>query len=328
MPVITDSEYSKRPFYMRNGHMETIFPSLFFRVPDPGYFRTRLELPDGDFVDLDRLTKSGNQHLMIISHGLEGSAHRHYVRRTATYFHELGWDVLAWNCRSCSGEMNRLPKFYHHGATEDLAAVVDHAVDQGTYKKVVLMGYSMGGSMSLKYMGEQRSVTDKIKAVVAYSVPCNLKDSAEQLKLKSNRFYEKRFVKKLTEKVRLKAADHSTIDVEALEGIQDFDAFHALFTVPIYGFSTMEDFYHSATCDRYFPDLKVPSLVCNAKNDPLLGEKCYPWEAASKLDQLILETPSVGGHVGFTQSGMSITYMEDRTRTFLNSLGLTPSESM
>lgn len=142
---------------MVNRHMETIIPSMFFKVDDIIYDRERLELSDGDFLDLDWLTgKKKKENLIVLSHGLEGSSDRYYIKRAARYFHERGWDILAWNCRSCSGEMNRLPRFYHHGDTEDLSKVIDHVL-KSSYKKVILIGYSMGGSMSLKYLGEERN---------------------------------------------------------------------------------------------------------------------------------------------------------------------------
>jgi predicted alpha/beta-fold hydrolase len=320
MPLLSHSNYVKRPFYLRNGHLETIVPSLFFKVEAPGYKRERLELSDHDFIDLDWLKDEGNNKLLVVSHGLEGSSNRHYVRRTASYFHGKGWDVLAWNCRSCSGEMNRLPKFYHHGATEDLAAVLDKVFEKNSYETVVLYGVSMGGSMSIKYVGEDREISEKIKAVVSFSVPCNLKDSAEQLKLKSNRFYEKRFVGKLINKVKLKSEIHPEIDLEGIDQVSDFDTFHERFTIPIYGFNTMNEFYETASCDVYFDGLKVPVLVCNAENDPLLGEKCYPREYASRSEWLTLEIPRIGGHVGFTIPSDKNTYMEYRASSFLRSL--------
>jgi len=113
MPLQT-SYYEKRPWYLFNRHMETVIPSLFYKVDGINYQRERLELEDGDFLDLDWLA-GGNNRLLILSHGLEGSAGRHYIQRPAKFFSNKGWDILAWNNRSCSGEMNRLPRFYHHG---------------------------------------------------------------------------------------------------------------------------------------------------------------------------------------------------------------------
>src|SRR5215510_13761043 len=129
MPLIKHSQY-KAPAHLFNGHIETIVPSTFRKIDGVAYVRERLELSDGDFLDLDWL-KSDSRNLMIFSHGLEGNSERHYCKGMAKYFFQRGWDALIWNCRGCSGEMNRLPRFYHHGATEDLRAVIEHAIRKG-----------------------------------------------------------------------------------------------------------------------------------------------------------------------------------------------------
>ena len=197
MPLIP-SDYQNRPFYLFNAHLETIVPSIFRKVAG-GYLRERLELPDGDFVDLDWMSLQ-RKILVIISHGLEGNSERHYSKGMARYFFHRGWDALAWNCRGCSGEMNRLPRFYHHGATEDLSAVVDHAIQKG-YTNISLVGFSMGGSMSLKYLGEQKDkLNSQVKSAVVFSVPCHLGASAQALDQPENRFYLNRFLKKLEKK--------------------------------------------------------------------------------------------------------------------------------
>lgn len=313
MPLIASSDYSA-PFYLTSGHAETIFPSLLGRAPQVRFSRERLELSDGDFLDLDWL-RSGSPRCLVITHGLEGSSDRYYVRRTADYFHREGWDILAWNCRSCSGELNRLPRFYHHGDTADLTQIVEHASNQ--YQEMVLMGYSMGGSMSLKYLGEGRYPAE-VKGAVTFSVPCNLRDSALELKKKSNRFYEQRFVKKLLVKVKQKAVQFpEIIEGVDLNRIREFDDFHRAFTVPLHGFRSLDDFFDQATCDQFFDQIKLPTLIVNAQNDPMLGEKCYPKEAASNNEFLFLEIPRRGGHTGFSLTGKSHSWMETRAEIFI-----------
>lgn len=315
MPVVNTPGYLRPPFYLTNGHLETIVPSVFFKITDDLYQRERLELPDGDFLDIDWI-KGGNDRCVVISHGLEGDANRHYVKRTARHFSTLGWDVAAWNCRSCSGEMNRLPRFYHHGASEDLESVIKEVLVRG-YQTVVLIGYSMGGSMSLKYLGETRR-DSRIRGGVFFSVPCNLRDSALQLQLRGNRFYEQRFVSKLLDKIRIKAATHPAISLEGIENVRDFDDFHDRYTAPLHGFSGRADFFEKSTCDQFFPYIEVPVLIVNALNDPMLGEACYPYAMASEIDRLFLEVPARGGHVGFTLAGRQVSYMELRAEQFID----------
>ena len=171
MPLIENSSY-KKPFYYWNGHWETIIPSMFRKIEGVAYQRERLELNDGDFVDLDCL-KQDSSKLVIITHGLEGNSDRHYAKGMAKHFFQNGWDAIAWNCRGCSGDINRLPRFYHHGATEDLAAVVQHALDSNRYKTIVLIGFSMGGSMTLKYLGERGIAVNSTVKTVFLIIKCS-----------------------------------------------------------------------------------------------------------------------------------------------------------
>lgn len=316
MPILSSSSYHKRPFYLINGHMETIVPSLFRKVDGVNYTRERLELADGDFLDLDWL-KSGNSKLLVVSHGLEGSSDRHYVKGTAKYFHERGWDILAWNYRSCSEEMNRLPRMYHHGVTDDLEAVINRGF-QEQYSEVNLVGFSMGGSTTLKFLGEKGDEVDtRITGATVFSVPCNLWDSAVQLTKKENRFYKDRFLNKLKKKIAIKAEMYpDMIDVEGLEDIISFDEFDERYTAPLHGFKNAQDFYVSSSSDQFYHNIKVRSIIINALNDPLLGEKCYPFDIVKGHSYLSLETPKLGGHVGFTRmSGPA--WMEERAFEFL-----------
>lgn len=315
MPLIS-SKYHRRPWYFFNGHFETIIPSLFFEVDGIDYTRERLELPDGDFLDLDWV-RNNNKKLLVLSHGLEGSADRHYIKRQAKYFSARGWDILAWNNRSCSEEMNRLPRFYHHGATEDIAAVIDHGLSHG-YEDVVLIGFSMGGGMQQKYLGE-RKVDERIKGAISFSVPCNVLESAEVLGKKGNRFYEKRFVSKLKEKIFRKAALMDLpIDLEQLRQATTFKEFDQAFTLKVHTeYKDAIDFYTRITSDQYLPNIEIPLLIVNSLNDPMLGEKCYPRDLAEKKDNIFLELPEKGGHVGFILPNNEYSYMEYASDWFI-----------
>ena len=316
MPII-ESKYNRRPWYFLNGHFETIIPSLFFKVDGPGYDRERMELPDGDFLDLDWV-RNGNNRLIVLSHGLEGSADRHYIKRPANYFSKKGWDILAWNNRSCSGEMNRLPRFYHHGATEDIAAVIDRGFSEG-YEKVVLIGFSMGGGMQQKYLGER--VPDKrIVGAISFSVPCNVQNSAEMLKIGANKIYEDRFISKLKGKILKKSESlELPVDIEAIKKIKNFKQLDEEFTLKVHPeYLDAEDFYSRITSDQFLPNIKIPLLIVNAINDPMLGDICYPVNLAEKSENIYLEMPKKGGHVGFTTPKSEWSYMELASEKFIN----------
>lgn len=311
------SSYQK-PFYLFNGHWETIVPSTFRNIKGVTYQRERLELADGDFLDLDWL-KGNNDKLVVISHGLEGNSERHYSKGMAKYFHARGWDALAWNCRGCSGEINRLPRFYHHGATEDIGAVVEHAIQSKKYSVIALVGFSMGGSMTLKYMGENgNNLHDSVKTTAVFSVPCHLGSSARELDKPSKRFYLNRFLKKLQKKIQAKATQFpKQVSAEGIEKIRSFREFDNRYTSPLHGFKDADDFYERASSGPYISSIQKPTLVVNALSDPFLPEECYPFDVAKNHPSVFLETPTDGGHVGFNLAGKEENWMEVRAFEFI-----------
>ncbi|WP_238354585.1 YheT family hydrolase [Fulvivirga marina] len=299
--------------------MATVIPSAFRKVNDVEYVRERIDTNDGDFLDLDWLAQ-GSEKLVVISHGLEGSSQRPYVRGMAKYFHKYGWDVLAWNCRSCSGEINKKPRFYHHGDTEDLAQVVRYAVERYGYSTIVLVGFSMGGSMTLKYLGEMVDhVVPQVRGGAAFSVPVDLGSSVDELARKHNNFYRKRFLRKLEHKIKVKAEQYpEKIQCSDFSNIRYFPDFDNLYTAPLHGFKDAADFYNRASANRYMYNIELPTLLVNAWNDPFLPKECYPEKECEIHDYLYFESPDYGGHVGFTLKGSEFNYMERRALQFFN----------
>lgn len=318
MPLIEPSSYKKPPFYLFNPHLETIVPSAFRKVKLPSYERERIYTPDNDFLDLDWLRKGAKQ-LVVISHGLEGSSDRPYVKGMARVFREAGWDVLAWNCRTCSGEINKAPRMYHHAVSDDLDVVVKHAFQTKAYQKVALVGFSMGGSITLKYLGEySNQLPAAISRAAVFSVPCDLGGSARELSKKGNNFYRKRFLRKLANKLKAKSAQMpELVNCEGVEKIQHFSEFDNRFTAPIHGFKDAEDFYRQASANTHLPDIRIPTLIVNAKNDPMLSAGCYPEGLAKELPHIYLEMPDYGGHVGFTLAGQPVNWAEQRALRFI-----------
>jgi predicted alpha/beta-fold hydrolase len=318
MPIISSDYHA--PFYLFNGHLETIIPSMFRKVRGIHFERERLELPDEDFLDLDWI-KTGSDKVAIISHGLEGSSERHYSKGMARYFSMHGWDALAWNCRSCSGELNRLPRFYHHGDALDLKTLVDHTISKN-YMTVVLIGFSMGGSMTLKYLGEySSSLPEVVKAGVTFSVPCDLMSSVKELNKVSKSFYRNRFLKKLSKKIEAKSKVFpALISHQGFDKIKTFEDFDNRYTAPLHGFKDAHDFYTRASCKNYLSNIRVPALIVNAENDPFLTGPCYPKEIAMHHQYVHLEIPTKGGHVGFSLSNSETNWMEVRALTFINEI--------
>ncbi|MGK7392401.1 MAG: YheT family hydrolase [Candidatus Cyclobacteriaceae bacterium M2_1C_046] len=317
MPLI-DSEYIA-PWWLRNGDLATIVPNAFGKEFDPGYERERIITPDEDFLDLDWLKKKDNHKLLIISHGLEGSSKRPYIVRMADFFHRKNWDVLAWNCRSCSGEMNLKPRFYHHGATDDVEVMVDHALQSGHYSEIVMVGFSMGGNLTLRYLGEQgKNLHSEIKRGIAFSTPVDLPSSVVEFAKKRNYYYKRRFLKKLEQKVKIKSEmlpdSFPQVDFSLIKQFPDFDN---LITAPIHGYKNAEEFYIKVSSKPVLKDIVIPTLIVNALDDPFLGPDCYPFEEVMDLNHVFLETPENGGHVGFSLKNTDVSYMETRAFEFI-----------
>ena len=320
MPLVAETHYQS-PFYLFNGHLQTIVPSLWRTVPDVAYQRERLELPDGDFLNLDwsRLPETRPTNgLAIVSHGLEGDASRPYVRGMVRALNRAGLDALAWNYRSCGGEMNRLLRSYHLGDTEDLDLVLRHALATGRYQRAYLLGFSAGGNVTLKYLGEDAArVPAEVQRAAVFSVPTDLQASSVHIGRLQNQVYLRRFLKSLREKVRAKAELlPGQVDLEGIEELRDFQQFDDKYTAPMHGFHSAEAYYQHASSGRYLSGIRVPTLLVNAQNDPFLPASCYPREVAASSPFVFLETPPEGGHVGFAESSGEY-YSERRAVAFL-----------
>lgn len=316
-----DTDY-RPPFYLRNGHLQSILPTLFRKPKPPPFSRERIETPDHDFLDLDWSTVPPNDSprriLAILSHGLEGNTRRAYIHGMVGALNGAGVDALAWNYRGCSGEVNRQPVMYHNGATADLDAVVQHAVSKERYDAIFLIGFSMGGNMSLLYAGQQEDrVHPLVKGVVGFSAPCDLAVGGEQLARPECTVYMKRFLKKFHRKIRRKMAQYpDLLNDDGFEEIQNFHQFDDRYTAPLHGFASAQDYYEKCSCLRVLDRIKVPSLLVNAADDPFLAGGCYPREAARNHRYLKLEIPRWGGHMGFMANG-PIFWSEKRVLAFI-----------
>ncbi|HYG19523.1 MAG TPA: alpha/beta hydrolase, partial [Ohtaekwangia sp.] len=227
-----------------------------------------------------------------------------------------GFDILAWNYRSCSGEVNTQLRFYHSGATDDLDAVIQHARKQ--YPEIFLIGFSLGGNITLKYLGEQNPYPE-IKKAVAFSVPLNLYTSCLKIGEKANRIYARRFLNSLKNKVRCKAVAFPELDVNGLSDIKTIKAFDDRYTAPLHGYRDALHYYEQCSSLHFLSEIKTPALVVNALNDPFLSEECFPHDKFRDHRFVRIEHPQFGGHVGFTQFGKNgIFWSEAVAMNFLN----------
>jgi predicted alpha/beta-fold hydrolase len=320
MPV-KRTECYKSPFYLFTGDLQTIFPALMRKIPI-SYRRERIFTPDEDFLDLDWLKSSSpTENLVIISHGLEGSSEAPYAKGMAKALSENGFDVVVWNYRGCSGEINKLCRFYHSGETEDLHFVLNH-LSQTSHKKMFLVGFSIGGNITLKYLGEKRQIPEKTQAAVAISVPCHLESTAIHLAKLRSKIYMNRFLTSLKSKIKAKANLYpNELSVENLDLIKDFHQFDTIYTAPLHCFPSAKEYWRLNSSINYLHNIDIPTLILNAENDPFLTAKSFPVKEAEENKNILLEIPKEGGHCGFYQSGKSgIYWSEKRTIEFFKEI--------
>ncbi len=317
MPIIK-STYKSRIFF-RNGFVSTVYSGLARKVIGVNQERERITLSDGDFLDLDWCyTNETNNKLVILLHGLEGDAQRPYMLGAAKVLNQNNFDVVSVNFRSCSGEENLKFRSYHSGATEDLEDVVNHIISTKHYSNIYINGFSLGGNVTLKYLGEGRIIPSQIKAAVAISVPCSLYGSCVELHKFHNVLYHNRFKKYLINKLKQKRKRFpelvSDADIISIKTLKDFDD---VYTSKAHGFKDALDYYDKCSSLQFLNNISIPTLLINAKNDSFLSVDCYPIEEAKANPSLFLETPNYGGHVGFVTRS-NVYYNEKRALEFLN----------
>ncbi|MBP2834123.1 alpha/beta fold hydrolase [Aquimarina sp. U1-2] len=305
----------------KNSHFSTIYPNLFRKINDVHQHRERLELDDGDFIDLDwSYAKETTQKVAIIIHGLEGNAQRPYMQGLARHLNKHHWDTVCVNLRNCSGTVNRLYQSYNAGASDDIALIVQHVLSKDVYTYVSLCGFSLGGNIILKYLGEGQNIPIHVKSAVVISVPCDLYNSLLEINKPKNYIYQQRFLRNLKAKLydRQKAfPDRLTAsEVKACSSLIDIDN---VYTSIAHGYKNAITYYTQCSSKQFLKNIKIPTLILNAKNDTFLGEECYPIEEAKANSNVFLEIPEYGGHVGFYQRGQTY-YHEARVLEFFEKI--------
>ncbi|WP_299224132.1 alpha/beta fold hydrolase [uncultured Psychroserpens sp.] len=319
MPII-ESTY-KPPFQFKNGFIATIYSGLFRRIKNLEQKRERIATRDNDFLDLDwSYSERKSDAVIILLHGLEGHAQRPYVTGAAKLFNQNGVDAVCVNFRGCSGEGNRFYYSYHSGATNDLDDVVKHCIEEKGYSKLYIKGISLGGNITLKYLGEGRVVPNEIKAAIAISVPVHLNGSAIELHKLKNKAFAIRFKKHLVDKLKLKLKQFpDQITEEKINSIKTLRDFDEVYTSLAHGFKNASAYYEKSSSLQFLKNIKVPTLLINALNDSFLSPECFPVKEAKQNENLYLEMPKHGGHVGFIQKN-NVYYNEKRALTFVKKL--------
>ena len=330
MPLLHTPDH-QAPFWQPNGHLQTIFPNLFRKITDVAYTREQIVTPDEDFLNLDwaKTAQPEAKGLVILSHGLEGNSQRQYVLGMVRALTSHGYDCLAWNYRSCGGEMNNQLRFYHSGATDDLEVIVQHALKKD-YSTIHLMGFSLGGNLTLKYLGEKGANVDpEIKKAVVFSVPMDLLACSRAIEKPENWLYMKRFLGSLKPKIHAKAKVFpERINAGEYSKVKTFFDFDHIYTAALHGFDGAEDYYQQNSAKFFVQNITTPTLIVHALNDPIVPVESLPQNVIAKMPNVWLELTEAGGHCGFrdknTKNGLY--WSEKRAVEFLTAAAghLTP----
>jgi len=318
MPIVPSRFRASGLF--KNPHFSTIYSAKIRRVKGISQTRERMELPDGDFIDIDwtlanTVQKEKKTTVALLLHGLEGDAQRPYILGTAKLLSNNGYDVAAINFRGCSGSQNRLYRSYHSGETGDIKYIVHEMVARG-YQHINLYGVSLGGNAVLKYLGEQDQIPTQVSCAACIGVPADLKASLEQLIRRENIVYRTSFLVHLRAKYRKKMRQFpEKMNKQEYRKIDSLKSFDDIYTAPAHGFKDALDYYNKASSFDYLKHITVPTLILNAKNDSFLHGDCYPVAQAKSSAIIHLEMPDHGGHVGFYMKG-EFYYNELRTLEF------------
>ncbi|WP_076415699.1 hydrolase [Shewanella sp. UCD-KL12] len=313
------------PWWARNPHIQTILPVLT-KVDRPVLSRQRLELSDGDFIDLDWLGKpKKSAPIIVIIHGLEGSSESHYVRRLLADCSAQSLCAVVHHHRSCSGESNRKARSYHSGDTQDLQEHLTWIKSHYPDSPLFAVGYSLGGNVLTKYLGEYADQSLIEKAVVV-SAPLALSACAKRLEKGFSKVYQSYLIKQLQQKVKNKVnnpllADQIPVSLSEIPQLRTFYEFDHRITAPLHGFNGADDYYYRASGMRFLQDIHRPTLVIHAADDPFMNEDVIPNinQCASKVTY---ELHNKGGHVGFIDGGTPFKpryYLEQRILNFLTS---------
>jgi hypothetical protein len=287
----------KPPWWLPGAHLQTLFPHIFRRRSPPPLRRERIELDDGDFIDID-WTPDRDGPLVVLLHGLEGSVRSHYAAGLMNSLGGCGLQVAMLNFRGCSGEPNRLPRSYHSGDTGDIDTFLRLLYRRFPQRPLYTVGVSLGGNVLLKWLGEHPR-QDMVAKAVAVSVPFELNKAALRLQSGLSRLYQYHLLRKLRASTRAKAARMTLpVPVERLSAMTTFRAFDDQVTAPLHGFKGVDDYYRRSSSRQYLATIVTPTVILQARDDPFMTADAIPGH--TELGPGVrLELSRCGGHVGF-----------------------------
>ncbi|MCZ0926365.1 hydrolase [Halomonas janggokensis] len=296
--------------WLPGGHLQTLYSPLFRSELLLARERERMTLKDGDFLDLDWYgRRDDDTPCVILLHGLTGSSSSRYILGQQQALALRGWQSVAVNWRGCSGQPNQLARGYHSGVSDDLAEVVGMLSMRRPAQPLAAIGYSLGGNVLLKYLGEQGSATP-LQAAAAVSVPFRLDHSAERIRQGMSKIYQARFLRDLGHYMKDKRQRFSIngdpdeyaklLALGSLKGMSTLWEFDERVTAPLHGFSSAADYYQRCSSLYFVSSITVPTLIIQAQDDPFLYPESAP-PPQSLPSSVTLEFHRQGGHVGFIE---------------------------
>ena len=298
MPRIKSTYRS--PWWLPTGHLQTIY-SQWMPRPNIAYRRERLELEDGDFIDLDWAdAPDAEQALLVFFHGLEGGSGSQYCLNTMASVSARGWTGMVAHFRGCSGEPNRLPRSYHSGDSEHCDIVLREMRERFPARKIFAAGVSLGGNALTKWCGEQgHAARTVISGAASVSNPLDLGISAEAILHGKNWIFNRYFMRAVGATYEARMEQHPKLREKAfLIKPKSFPEFDEHYTAPTHGYTSSWDYYHRASSRGFIAKISVPFLLINAMNDPFVPASLFP-NGSEVPDNVTLEQPTDGGHVGF-----------------------------
>ena len=292
-------------YFFQNPHIQTLYATFYATPKLPFLEIERFELEDGDFVDCvwyNKPSKRENSPIVVLFHGLTGSVASPYILRTMEILGRRGFGVVLMHFRGCSGEPNRLPRSYHSGDTGDARSWILHLKKEFPSSMFFAVGFSLGGNMLLKLMGEFYK-EDLLNAAVAVSAPMDLALCADRINRGISKFYQHHLMISLREQLLQK---YEMFYMERLIGLKrenvsalkTFWEFDDAYTAPVHGFENALDYYTRASAKYYLKNIVRPTLILHAKDDPFTGEEVIPGKDMLS-EAVTLEVYPNGGHIGF-----------------------------
>ena len=290
------------PWWLPGGNLQTIYARKLARRWPVQYRRERWVTPDGDFIDLDWTPGAAAANkLLVLFHGLEGGSRSHYALSLMHSAQHRGWRGLVPHFRGCGGETNRFARAYHSGDAAEIDWILRRLKRENSECEIYVVGVSLGGNMLLKWLGEQADGACAIvKGAVAVSAPVDLHAAAALLDFGYRRaIYTRRFLRSLREKVLAKISRHGLdIAPTAMRACSTFRQFDDIYTAPMHGFKDADDYWTRASSKPWLKNIRVPTLMINAQNDPFLPASALPRDDEVS-GSVTLDFPNFGGHVGF-----------------------------